>query len=246
MPAPGGPPQLQTNPPAAARRQPGARHGSAAARPVRKWKWERWAKPLVFGLALTPLLLLAWRLATDNLGSDPIETLEKETGTWALRFVAVTLALTPLRRLFGWNALARYRRMLGLFAFFYATVHLGIYAGLDMELNVADVVEDVVEHPYVTVGFLTWLLLVPLALTSTKGWIRRLGGRRWNRLHQLTYVVAVTGTIHYLWAVKKDTLRPFTYALVFAALLGWRVWARRRGRAAGGARGAEAAEEAAA
>jgi sulfoxide reductase heme-binding subunit YedZ len=184
------------------------------------------AKPLVFAAALVPLALLAWNLLHGNLGGDPIEALEKGTGTWALRFVAITLALTPLRRISGWNALVRYRRMLGLFAFFYATVHLGIYAALDMELDLGDVVEDVVEHPYVTVGFATWLLLVPLAVTSTRGWIRRLGGRRWNRLHQLTYVVAVGGTVHYLWAVKKDTLRPFTYALVFAVLLGVRMWWR--------------------
>lgn len=229
MPAPGGPPQLQHGPRAAARRQRAGARATAASRAVsRAW----WGKPLVFTVALVPLAVLAWRLVTDDLGGDPIEALEQETGTWALRFVAITLALAPLRQLTGWNALVRYRRMLGLFAFFYATVHLGIYAGLDMELNAADVVEDVVEHPYVTIGFATWLLLVPLAVTSTKGWIRRLGGRRWNRLHQLVYVVAVTGTIHYLWAVKKDTLRPFTYALVFAVLLGWRVWARRRPRPA--------------
>jgi sulfoxide reductase heme-binding subunit YedZ len=229
MPASGDPPQLHRSAPPTPGRQPGpARRGAAPRRVTR----DRWAKPLVFLAALLPLALLAWRLLHDDLGGDPIEALEKETGTWALRFVAITLALTPLRQLLGWSALARYRRMLGLFAFAYATVHLAIYAGLDMELSAADLVEDVVEHPYVTIGFATWLLLVPLALTSTTGWMRRLGGRRWNRLHQLTYLVAVTGTIHYLWAVKKDTLRPFTYALVFALLLGWRVWARYRPRPA--------------
>jgi sulfoxide reductase heme-binding subunit YedZ len=227
MPAPGGPPPLQHGTAAAAGRQRTAPRRGAPPRRVTR---DRWAKPLVFLLALLPLALLAWRLLNDDLGGDPIEALEQETGTWALRFVAITLALTPLRRLLGWNALARYRRMLGLFAFAYATVHLAIYAGLDMEFSAADLVEDVVEHPYVTIGFATWLLLVPLAITSTTGWTRRLGGHRWNRLHQLTYLVAVTGTIHYLWAVKKDTLRPFTYALVFALLLGWRVWARSRRR----------------
>jgi methionine sulfoxide reductase heme-binding subunit len=237
MPAAGGPPRLQRDARAAARRQ---RRGARATAPARRVSRAWWTKPLVFGLALGPLLALAWRLFTDDLGGDPIEALEQETGTWALRFVAITLALTPLRALTGWNALVRYRRMLGLFAFFYATVHLCVYAGLDMELSAADLVEDVVEHPYVTIGFATWLLLLPLAVTSTTGWVRRLGGRRWRLLHRLTYVVAVTGTIHYLWAVKKDTLRPFTYALVFAALLGWRLWAHRRGRAAG-PRAAEAA-----
>jgi methionine sulfoxide reductase heme-binding subunit len=182
-------------------------------------------KPVLFALCLVPLALVIWNLLAGNY-SEPIEEMEKGTGTWALRLVAVTLAVTPARHLLGWNWLVKYRRMLGLFAFFYATVHLSIYAVLDMELDLADLVEDVVEHPYVTVGFASWLLLVPLAVTSTKGWIRRLGGRRWNRLHQLTYAVAVGGTVHYLWAVKKDTLWPLTYAAVFAALLGWRLWRR--------------------
>jgi sulfoxide reductase heme-binding subunit YedZ len=186
---------------------------------------ERLGKAIVFALCLVPLALVAWDLVQGNF-SEPIEEMERATGRWALRLVAVTLAVTPLRWLTGWGWLARYRRMVGLFAFFYATVHLCIYAVLDMELDVADLVEDVVEHPYVTVGFATWLLLVPLAATSTKGWIRRLGGRRWNRLHRLTYAVAVGGTVHYLWAVKKDTLWPLTYALVFALLLGWRAWRR--------------------
>jgi sulfoxide reductase heme-binding subunit YedZ len=195
-------------------------------------RWSRLGKPLVFLLALVPLAYLAVGAATDDLGANPIEALEHGTGLWSLRFLAITLAVTPVRQLTGWNWLARYRRMLGLFTFFYVTVHLLVYAGLDMTLDVGDIVEDVVEHPYVTLGMLGWLLLVPLAITSTKGWIRRLGGRRWNRLHRLTYVVALLGTIHFYWLVKKDVTEPLLYAGVFGVLLGYRlVLAVRRRRA---------------
>jgi len=175
-----------------------------------------------------------WEGFTDNLGANPIEEVELRTGRWALRFIAITLAVTPLRRLTGWNEVIKYRRMLGLFAFFYATLHLIAFIGLDMFFDVGDIVEDIVKHPYITIGMATWLLLLPLAITSTKGWVRRLGGKRWNRLHQLIYVAAITGTVHYLWAVKKDTFLPLVYLGIIGALLAWRLWAwlaRRRARA---------------
>ena len=188
-------------------------------------------KALAFAICLVPLAFLVKDALTDGLGANPIEELELRTGRWALRFLAATLAITPLRRISGWNELIKFRRMLGLFAFFYATIHLGTYIGLDMFFDFDDIVEDVIEHPYVTVGMATWLLLLPLAITSTRGWVRRLGGRRWNRLHRLVYVAAIGGTVHYLWAVKKDTYLPLVYFTVFAVLLGWRLWewfARRR------------------
>jgi sulfoxide reductase heme-binding subunit YedZ len=188
---------------------------------ARRRDWAARLKPLVFCLALLPFVVLAWQLyavytgrSADLLGANPVKRLEHETGQLALRFVAFTLAVTPLRRLTGWNGLARYRRMLGLFAFFYASVHLSV------------------KRPYITVGMLSWLMLLPLAVTSTTGWIRRLGGRRWSRLHRLTYLVAIGGTVHFYWSVKKDVTEPVLYALVFAALLGYRLWARGRLRAA--------------
>lgn len=180
-------------------------------------------KPLVFVLALVPLPFVAWR-AVGN--TNPIEAAEIGTGVWALRFVALTLLITPLRRLTGWNELIRYRRMLGLFAFFYATVHLSVYVGLDMFFAVGDIVADIVKRPWITIGMATWLLLVPLAITSTSGMIRRLGGRRWRLLHRLVYLVAVGGTVHYLLAVKKDIRAPLLYVVLFAALLGYRLWMR--------------------
>jgi sulfoxide reductase heme-binding subunit YedZ len=181
-------------------------------------------KPLVFLAALAPLLWLAYRALTDDLGAEPVRELELETGRWTLRLLAATLALTPLRRLFGWNGLAKHRRMLGLFTFFYASVHLALWVGADFLFAFDQMAEEIVKHRYILIGMATWLLLLPLAVTSTKGWMRRLGGARWNRLHRLVYLAAITGTVHYLWAVKKDTLWPVVYLLVFAALLGVRVW----------------------
>ena len=205
---------------------PGA--GPERARGRSAAQWARLAKPLVFLLCLAPLALLAWQLYTDQVRGDLVKEIEIRTGTWALRFLALSLAVTPLRRVTEWSWLQLFRRMLGLFAFFYATVHFGIYLGVDVELDLAEVGKSIVKRPYITVGFTAWLLLVPLALTSTKGWIRRLGGARWNRLPQLVYATAVLGTLHYLWSVKKDTIKPVYYFAVFALLLGWRVLGRRR------------------
>ena len=231
----GAPPQLQSDADLARERhRPVASRTVSPRRPAGPSPGYRAAKAAVFLLALAPLAWIAWQ-AFSGAYVEPIDEVEKETGRWALRLLLVALALTPVRRLTGWGVLAKFRRMLGLFVFFYATVHLAVYAGLDMELNLGDIVEDAVKHPRIWIGLLSWALLLPLALTSTKGWIRRLGGARWNRLHQLVYVVAVTATIHYLWAVKLDTAGPYTYAALFAILLGVRaVWAlgKRRARAA--------------
>jgi sulfoxide reductase heme-binding subunit YedZ len=190
------------------------------------------AKPVVFLLAVLPAAYLGWQfwLAWTNqpnaLGAEPVETLEHETGAWAIRFLAISLAVTPLRQLTGWSQLVKFRRMLGLFAFFYASLHLAVFAGLDLELQLGEVVAEIVKRPYITIGMAAWVMLLALALTSTRGAIRRLGGRRWNRLHQLVYVVAVAAVVHFWWSVKQDITDPLIFALIFTALLGWRVWRR--------------------
>ena len=192
----------------------------------------RLAKPLVWILCLLPAALLGWNLwlalrgEPNSLGAEPVEKLQQETGEWALRFLALTLAVTPARRLLGWGWAVRYRRMLGLFAFFYAALHLANFIGLDHFFAGADIAEDILERPWITIGMVSFLLLVPLAITSTKASIRWLGGRRWNRLHQLVYLAAAGGTLHFLLAVKKDLREPIIYAAIFGALLGVRLWWR--------------------
>ena len=188
------------------------------------------AKPFVFLAGLAPFLWLAWDVWQQTLGTDPVAQLEHRSGDWALRFLLVTLAVTPLRRLTGVNALVRYRRMLGLFAFFYATLHLTIYLVIDLGGFWSELFVEIVKRPYITVGFTAWLLLVPLALTSTKGMIRRLG-RRWQLLHRLVYVCALLGVLHFLWLVKsgeKIAVRePLVYLAIFVVLMLARLpWAR--------------------
>jgi methionine sulfoxide reductase heme-binding subunit len=178
-------------------------------------------KPVVFVICLIPAAYLTWAVLTNHLGANPIRDAEIETGLWTLRFLAVSLTITPARRLTGWNVLAKYRRMLGLFTFFYACVHLSLWF-VDWWFDWPAMWDEIVKHKYILIGMTTFLLLLPLAITSTNGWVRRLGGKRWARLHRLVYVAAVTGTIHYLWAVKKDTFFPFVYLAVFAFLLGYR------------------------
>ena len=204
-------------------------------------------KPLVFLAALGPLAWLVWAALTGNLSVNPLADLTNETGVWALRFVCITLALTPLRRLTGWNAAIKFRRMAGLFAFFYGTLHFLTYviadrfAGLDFPDGIValstlrnlakSVGEDIYKRPFITVGFTTWLTMLPLALTSTAGSIRRLGGKRWNRLHRLVYVTGLAAVVHYWWLVKADIQRPVAYGLVVAVLLGFRIyWNRMRAR----------------
>jgi len=202
-------------------------------------------KILIFVAALGPLAWLIRAGLTGNLSANPLSDITNETGVWTLRFVCVTLSITPLRRLTGWNALIRFRRMTGLFAFFYGTLHFLTYvivdrfAGLDFPhgivawttvVNLAkSVSEDIYKRPFITVGFATWCTMLPLAVTSTAGWIRRLGGRRWSRLHRLVYATGVLGVLHYWWLVKADVRRPLTYGFVVAVLLASRVyWSRVR------------------
>ena len=185
----------------------------------------RYGKPLGFLLCLVPLGLLISRGASGALGPNPVEVITHFTGDWTLRLLLVTLAVTPLRRLTGQAWLVRFRRMLGLFAFFYAVLHFTTYLWLDRFFDLGTIAEDVLKRPYITVGFAAFVLMVPLAITSTQDWIRRLG-RRWKRLHRAVYAIGVLGVLHYLWLVKADLLEPAIYAIILAVLLGLRVpWA---------------------
>ena len=190
----------------------------------------RFGKPLVFLLCLTPLALLVWRALSDGLGANPVEAIVHFTGSWALRLLLVTLAVTPLRRLSGQPWLIRFRRMLGLFAFFYALLHFAAYLILDRALVWEDIITDLTKRPYILVGFTALLLLVPLAVTSTRGWIKRLS-RHWVTLHRIVYVIAILAVLHFLWLVKADTLEPLIDAALLAVLLAFRVpWGRLVGR----------------
>ena len=206
----------------------------------------RWLlKPLVFTTALVPAALLTRRLMTGDLGADPLAEITNGTGLWALRFLVITLAITPLRRLSGWNEAIRFRRMVGLFAFFYGFLHLTVFALADRyaslgfpsplrwsttrELAVS-IGAEVLERPYIALGFTSWLIMFALALTSTTGMIRRLGGRRWQALHRLVYVGAIAGVVHYWWSVKADVRDPRAYAIALGLLLAIRVavWIRKQ------------------
>lgn len=181
-------------------------------------------KPIVFAACLTPFVLLLVNGIRGELGVNPVETITNTTGIWTLRFIAISLAITPLRWLSGWNPLIRLRRPVGLFAFFYAVLHFMTYFVLDHSLMFEGLWEDVVKRPYITVGFTAFLLMIPLAVTSTQGWIRRLGGKRWSLVHRLVYITALLGVVHYWWKVKLDTSSPLLYAVLVAALLAFRVW----------------------
>ncbi|MBI3982839.1 MAG: sulfoxide reductase heme-binding subunit YedZ [Gemmatimonadetes bacterium] len=189
---------------------------------------QRVVKPVAFGASLLPLADLVRDIIRSDLGANPIEEITHRTGLTALTFLAITLGVTPLRRLLSLNALVHVRRMFGLYVFFYATLHFTIY-WLDRAvfsgegLSMGIVLEDIAKRPYVTVGFTAFVMLVPLAVTSTAGWVKRLGSKRWQRLHQLVYVAAALGVLHFLWLVKADVRRPVTYGLVLVGLLGWRL-----------------------
>jgi sulfoxide reductase heme-binding subunit YedZ len=190
----------------------------------------RIAKVVVFLLALAPAAGTGAFFVTDALGrthvlgANPIDALTDTTGIWALRLVLATLAITPLRRLTGWNVLIRFRRMLGLFAFFYALLHFLTWLVLDQFFAWDLILADIAKRPYITVGFTGFVLMIPLAITSTAGWIRRLGGRWWNRLHRLVYATGVAGVVHFLWLVKVVEAEQITYAVILAVLLGLRAW----------------------
>ena len=185
----------------------------------------RWAKPLVFALCLLPLSWLLYRVVQDQLGANPQEALIRATGDWALRFLVIVLAVTPLRELSGLSALALYRRMLGVFMYFYALLHFLSYSGFDMGFDVADIFNDIVKRPFILVGSLALLLLTPLAATSFNAAIRAVGAQRWQRLHRLVYAVAGLAILHFFWmrAGKNDFAEVLVYAGILALLLGWRL-----------------------
>ena len=177
-----------------------------------------WTKVVAFLICLGPLAELVVRQYRQDLGANPVEYITHQTGTWALRFLALTLAISPARKLLALPDLIRFRRMLGLFAFFYAYLHLVTYVWLDKFFDFAEMWKDVWKRPFITAGVTAFLLMLPLALTSTAGSIRRLGGRRWQMLHRLVYGSAIAGVIHYYWLVKSDVRAPLTYAAIFAVL----------------------------
>jgi methionine sulfoxide reductase heme-binding subunit len=197
---------------------------------LRTFLLTKWAKALVFTLGLLPLVFLGFRALYGRLTANPVEFLQHFTGDWTLRFLIITLAITPLRKLLNLPELIRFRRMLGLCAFFYVSLHFLTYIGPDQAFNLAGMWKDVEKRRYITVGFAGFVLLIPLAITSTKGWIRRLGGKRWQTLHRAVYISAICGVIHYYWLVKSDVRKPVFYGVLVGALLLWRLadWLRKR------------------
>jgi methionine sulfoxide reductase heme-binding subunit len=180
-------------------------------------------KTIVFIAALVPVSLLGWNFLQGNLSANPLSDITLETGIWTLRFLVMTIAVTPLRRLTGIYELSRYRRMLGLFAFFYGTLHFTTYLWFDKFFDVNDILLDIPKRPFITVGFAAFSLMIPLAMTSTRKSIQLLGGKRWNLLHRLVYISAICGAIHYLWLVKVITQPQIIYAFLVASLLAYRV-----------------------
>ena len=183
-----------------------------------------WLKAPVFAACLVPVLLLAIKGLRQDLGANPIEYITHATGDWTLRFLIFTLCITPLRRILNQPGLIRYRRMLGLFAFFYGCLHLTTWLWLDKFFDLHEMLADVVKRWFITAGMLGFVSMIPLAITSTRGWIQRLGGRTWQRIHRLIYLSAIAGVVHYYWLVKSDIRLPALYAAIVAVLLLWRAW----------------------
>ena len=193
----------------------------------------RFLKVAVFLACLVPLAWLLWKffgltprdMSTwgAGLGANPVEKITHATGDWTLYFLLITLAITPMRKLLGVPVLIKFRRMIGLFAFFYACLHFTTYIWLDKFFNLHEMLADIAKRKFITVGFAAFVLLIPLAVTSTAGWIRRLGGKRWQALHRLIYVSAIAGVVHYLWLVKKDIREPLMYGAILSVLLLYRV-----------------------
>lgn len=190
----------------------------------------KWTKVPVFVLCLVPAGLLVWQGLHHGLGANPIERITHATGDWTLRFLIIALAVTPLRKALRLPELIRFRRMFGLFAFFYGCLHFTTYIWLDKFFDFAEMLKDVEKRRFITVGFTAFVLMIPLALTSTAGWIRRLGGKRWQMIHRAIYFSAIAGVIHYYWLVKSDVRKPLLYAALVFLLLAWRVgdWLQRR------------------
>ena len=180
---------------------------------------ERVYKPAVFVIALIPFGYLVWGMLTGNLGANPVNEFIRETGLWGLRFLVITLCVTPLRRITGWNAIVKLRRMLGLYAFFYTALHLIAYVIFEAELSIIYVLEDAIHRMYITVGWIGLLPLIPLAITSTDGMVRRLGGKRWQQLHRLVYLATLASVGHYLLLVKADLRDPLFYLIIFLLLM---------------------------
>jgi methionine sulfoxide reductase heme-binding subunit len=187
----------------------------------------RLLKAVVWIACLTPLALLVWRGFHDDLGGNPIEKITHTTGDWALRFLLITLAISPLRKTFGRPELIRFRRLLGLFAFFYGVLHVLTWLWLDKYFDMREMLADVRKRPFITAGTVAFLSMLPLTITSTAGWIRRLGGKRWQALHRLIYLSAAAAVVHYYWLVKSDIRLPVLYGAVFALLMLWRLLLRR-------------------
>lgn len=192
----------------------------------------KWTKVVVFLLCLVPLAMIVWRGLHGNLTANPIEFVTHATGDWTIRFLIITLAITPLRKILRLPQLIRFRRMLGLFAFFYAFLHFSMWIGVDKFFDWTEMMKDVQKRRFITVGFTGFVLMIPLAITSTAGWIRRLGGSRWQWLHRAIYVSAIAGVIHYYWLVKSDVRKPLQYAFLVGILLAWRFgsWLYGRGK----------------
>lgn len=188
-------------------------------------------KLVLFALCLYPLASLVWLGFAGGLGADPVEFIRRATGTWTLDFLIITLSVTPLRRATGWHWLVRLRRMFGLYAFFYAVIHVVTYFWLDQLFDLAAIWRDVLKRPLITAGFLSFVLMIPFAATSTDRMVRRLGGKRWQQLHRAVYLVAVTGVIHFWWLVKLDYTRPLVYSVIVSALLVTRLIFRHASRA---------------
>jgi sulfoxide reductase heme-binding subunit YedZ len=191
---------------------------------MRKFLVSKWAKVVVFVLSSWPLLFIIWRTVRGDLTANPVEFYQHQTGDWTLRFLVLTLCITPFRKIFNLPELIRFRRMLGLFAFFYVCLHFVTYLGPDQSFSFSGMLQDVVKRPFITVGFAAFVLLIPLALTSTAGWIRRLGGKRWQMLHRAIYMAAALGVVHYYWLVKSDIRKPVFYGALVGILLAWRIW----------------------
>jgi len=181
-------------------------------------------KVLVFIGCLLPAGMLIYGAVMGQLGANPIEVLTRDSGTWALRFLLLTLCLTPLRWLTGINSIIRFRRMIGLFVFFYAVVHMTLYLWLDQFFDWHEIWLDILKRPFITIGFISFVLLIPLVVTSTNGMMKRLGARRWKALHRLTYVIAALSCLHYLMLIKADITEPMIYFMILAVLLGFRLY----------------------
>ena len=197
---------------------------------IKKILLSGWTRALLFVLCLVPFFDLGWDAYTQNLTANPVEYITHKTGDWTIRFLMITLSVTPLRLLFHQPQLVRFRRMFGLFAFFYAMLHFTTWFCLDKFFDFQEMGKDILKRPFITLGLAALLMLIPLAVTSTNGWVRRLGFKRWQKLHRLVYVIALVGVIHYYWLVKSDVRLPLMYGAIWVALMSVRAVERSRNR----------------